>query len=145
MGHLRDVKMIQDRTLAEIEPMKQAVLLLKKHQQAFPKDADFVIRLENAKTALVDVSEKALGPDKEAILPLQTQEARAIKDRLRAFAIKVGEYRLEFQLQCPYHVQSSSPEVMAEAYGAIATYHAKTNALIAEAAELNDLETLFDM
>ena len=32
MAHLRDVKMIKDRTLEEIEPMKQAVLLLKRHQ-----------------------------------------------------------------------------------------------------------------
>lgn len=31
MDHLRDVKMIKDRALAEIEPMKAAVLLLKKH------------------------------------------------------------------------------------------------------------------
>lgn len=72
MAHLRDVKMIRDRTLEEIEPMKQAVLLLKKHQQVFPKDSDYIIKLENNKTALVEVSEKALGPIKEAILPLQT-------------------------------------------------------------------------
>jgi hypothetical protein len=32
MRHLRDVKMIQERTLNEIEPMKKTVLLLKKHQ-----------------------------------------------------------------------------------------------------------------
>lgn len=31
MTHLRDVKMIKDRTLEEVEPMKQAILLLKKH------------------------------------------------------------------------------------------------------------------
>jgi hypothetical protein len=31
MTHLRDVKMIKDRTFDEIEPMKQAIMLLKKH------------------------------------------------------------------------------------------------------------------
>lgn len=31
MTHLRDVKMIKDRTLDEIEPMKQTIMLLKKH------------------------------------------------------------------------------------------------------------------
>lgn len=108
MAHLRDVKMITARTLEEIEPMKQAVLLLKKHGQSFPKDQDFIIKLENSKTALTEVSEKALGPIKEAILPLQTQEARAIKDRLRSFAIKVGEYRMEFTQACPFHVQDAS-------------------------------------
>jgi len=40
-----------------------------------PKDAkmmeeDFLVKLENAKTALIEVSERALGPTKEAILPL---------------------------------------------------------------------------
>lgn len=31
MTHLRDVKMIKDRTLEEIEPMKQTIMLMKKH------------------------------------------------------------------------------------------------------------------
>lgn len=57
---------------------------------------DFTVKLENSKTALVEISEKALGPVKEAILPLQTQEASNIKDRLRKFEIKVGEYRMKF-------------------------------------------------
>jgi hypothetical protein len=30
--HLRDVKIIKDRTLEEIEPMKQTIMLLKKHK-----------------------------------------------------------------------------------------------------------------
>jgi len=145
MAHLRDVKMIRDRTLQEIEPMKQAVLLLKKHQQTFPKDSDYIIKLENNKTALVEVSEKALGPIKEAILPLQTQEARAIKDRLRGFAIKVGEFRLEFSKACPNSQTNSSPEIINGAYDTIADYYIKTNELVNEAAELNNLETLFDM
>jgi hypothetical protein len=68
MTHLRDVKMIKDRTLSQIEPMKQTVMLLKKHQ--LKMDEDYLVKLENSKTALIDVSEKALGPIKEAILPL---------------------------------------------------------------------------
>jgi hypothetical protein len=38
-------------------------MLLKKHQ--FKMDEDFLVKLENSKTALVDVSEKAMGPVKE--------------------------------------------------------------------------------
>jgi len=60
--------MIKDRTLAEIEPMKQTIALLKKH--ALKMDVDYIVGLENSKTALIDVSEKALGSVKEAILPL---------------------------------------------------------------------------
>jgi hypothetical protein len=63
MEHIRDVKMIRDRTFDEIEPMKQTVMLLKKHQ--FKMEEDFLVKLENSKTALVDVSEKAMGPVKE--------------------------------------------------------------------------------
>lgn len=85
MTHLRDVKMIKDRTFNEIEPMKQVIGLLKKHQ--LKMDEDYLVKLENCKTQLVDVSEKALGPVKEQILPLQNKEAQNIKDRLRKFEI----------------------------------------------------------
>jgi hypothetical protein len=33
-------------------------------------EEDYLVKLENSKTALKDVSERALGPVKEAILPL---------------------------------------------------------------------------
>ena len=69
MTHLRDVKMIKDRTLEEVEPMKQTVMLLKKH--GVKMEEDFLVKLENCKTQLIEVSERALGPVKEAILPLQ--------------------------------------------------------------------------
>jgi hypothetical protein len=131
MTHLRDVKMIKDRTLNEIEPMKQAVMLLKKHQASLPKEVkmmegDYLVMLENSKTALVEVSEKALGPVKEAILPLQTAEAKDIKDRLRKFEIRVSEYRMDFQANCPYHVSQSSPEIIQNAYNTISEYYIKT-------------------
>lgn len=94
MEHVRDVKMIRDRTLNEIEPMKQTIMLLKKHQ--LKMEEDFLVKLENSKTSLVDVSEKALGPVKEQILPLQNQEAGNIKQRLSRFAVTVQEFRNEF-------------------------------------------------
>jgi len=87
MTHIRDVKMIKDRTLAEIEPMKQNVMLLKKHMVKM--ETDFLVDLENSKTALVEVSERALGPIKEAILPLQQKEAGEIKLKLAEFAVDV--------------------------------------------------------
>jgi dynein heavy chain len=48
MTHLRDVKMIKDRTLEEIEPMKRTIVLMKKHQVKM--DEDFLVKLENSKT-----------------------------------------------------------------------------------------------
>lgn len=143
MYHLRDVKMIQQITLDEFEPLKQNIALLKRKQ--IPMDQDYLVKLENCKTALTEVSERALRDVKEAILPLQTQEAGNIKDRLRKFSITVAEYRLEFQNNCPYHIQQSSNEIIAKSYATIETYLKKTIDLETEASQLNDLETLFDL
>jgi dynein heavy chain len=118
-------------------------MLLKKH--TLKMEEDFLVKLENSKTALIEVSEKALGPVKEAILPLQNQEAGNIKSRLRKFEITVGEYRQEFQQAMPYHIVKSSPETIEESYAKISDYYKKTGALEGSAAELNNLETLFDM
>jgi len=108
-------------------------------------EEDYLVKLENSRTTLQDVSEKALGPVKEAILPLQNQEAGNINDRLRKFNVKVCDYRVEFQSQCPYHVQQSSPEIVSNAYKTISEYYARTGELEEEASELNNLQTLFDM
>ena len=143
MTYLRDVKMIKDRTLDQIEPMKATVMLLKKHQ--LKMEEDFLVKLENSKTALVEVSEKALGPVKEQILPLQNKEAGNIKDELRKFDISVREYRLEFQNKSPKNVPNSSPEVIQHSYDLITEYYEMTGKHEEEAGRLNNLETLFDM
>lgn len=69
MTHLRDVKMITNHTINEIEPMKHTVQLLKKHGVAMGSGdeakSDLLLKLENAKTNLADCAEKALGPVKE--------------------------------------------------------------------------------
>ena len=69
MTHLRDVKLIKQKTLDQIDPMKRAIMLMKKH--GVKMEEDFLVTLETSKTSLKDVSEKALGPVKESILPLQ--------------------------------------------------------------------------
>lgn len=102
MTHLRDVKMVKDRALDEVEPMKQTVMLLKKH--GVKMEDDFLVKLEDCKATLNEVSERALGPVKEAILPLQNQEAGNIKKKLLDFVKKVAEFRIKFQQNCPYHI-----------------------------------------
>lgn len=108
-------------------------------------DEDFLVKLENSKTALIEVSEKALGPVKEAILPLQNQEAGNIKDRLRKFEIKVAEFRQDFQANLPYNIADTSTEIIENAYFSISEYFFKVQDIENEARELNNLETLFDM
>ena len=143
MTHLRDVKMIKDRTLEEVEPMKQTVLLLKKH--GIKMEEDFLVKLENCKTQLIEVSEKALGPVKEAILPLQNQEAGNIKKKLLDFQKKVAEFRIKFQQQCPYNIDQSSIAIIDSSYNLITDFYNQTLEMEEEAKALNNLETLFDI
>jgi len=72
---------------------------------------------------MIEVSEKALGTVKEAILPLQTQEAGNIKKTLSDFANKVHAFRVNFQQNCPYHIEDSSPDIINKAYGTISDYY----------------------
>ena len=145
MTHLRDVKTIKDKTLSMIEPMKQAILLLKKHQVKMEEGVDYLVILENNKSQLIDVSEKALGPIKEQILPLQNQEAQNIKGRLARFSIEVQEFRIKFQNNCPFHIQDSSPEIIDKAYDKITYFYEETCKMEKIAKDLNNLEGLFDL
>lgn len=58
MTHLRDMKAIKEPTLNEVDPMKEAVNLLKKH--GVHMDEDLIVKIENSKTALEDTGERAL-------------------------------------------------------------------------------------
>jgi len=147
MTHLRDVKMIKDHTANEFEPMKDTVVLLKKHGEITPQPdkEDYLVIIERMKSKLKEVSQQALGPVKEEILPLQNQEASNIKQRLSDFSKKVEKFRQEFQTNCPYHIEDSSPEIIDQAYQTIGIYYDKAIDLEKEAGELNNLETLFDL
>ena len=118
-------------------------MLLKKHQVKM--DEDFLVKLENCKTHLIEVSEKALGPVKEAILPLQNQEAGNIKKKLSDFASKVREFRGKFQTHCPYHIEDSSIAIIDNSYHVISAFYNETCGIEEEAKSLNNLETLFDL
>ena len=143
MTHLRDVKMIKDHALNEISPMKETVQLLKKH--GVQPEEDLLLKIENSKTSLVEVSERALGPVKEQILPLQNKEGTNIKKSLEQFSIKVIDFRNEFLSNCPYHIKETSNEIIDEAYEKISEYYTKTVALEEEAKRYNNLETLFEL
>lgn len=142
MTHLRDMKAIKEPTLNEVDPMKEAVNLLKKH--GVHMDEDLIVKIENSKTALEDTGERALEA-KEKILPLQAQETKNIKQDLMKFKWKVEEFREEFQKNCPFHITDSSPETLDRSYGTIETYYAKLAEIEEEAREYRNLETLFEL
>jgi len=145
MTHLRDVKMITENTLARVEPMKACILLLKKHGVAMKPEDDFLVILENSKTQLIDVAEKALGPIKGKILPIMTKESENIKSEVRGFKLQVDDFRQEFRSNCPYHVTDSSPEIIQASYEKIEEYYKKTMEKITESERLRNLETLFGL
>lgn len=143
MTHLRDVKMIKDHSLNEFNPMKETVQLLKKH--GVEPEGDLLIKIENAKTSLVEASERALGPIKEQILPLQNKEGTNIKKHLEDFSKKVKDFRKEFLANCPYNGKETSNEIIDQAYLTIGTYYQKTVEFEEEAKRYNNLETLFEL
>jgi len=121
MSHLRDVKVIKDKTLDLIDPMKKVIVTLKKHQVKM--DEDFLVTLETNKVRLKEISEKALGPVKESILPLQNKEAENIKRRLARFGVVVQEFRIKFQNTLPYHTNQTSPEIINASYDMISDFY----------------------
>lgn len=143
MTHLRDVKMIKDHTLNEINPMKETVQLLKKH--GVQHEEDLLLKIENSKTSLIEVSEKALGSVKEEILPLQTKEGANIKRQLEKFSVRVIEFRNEFLQKCPYLTKEVSDKIIDDAYELVSNFYSKTVELENEAKNYNNLETLFEL
>jgi hypothetical protein len=131
MTHLRDVTQINKNTVERFPQLRDTIQLLKKHNVdvSVSKGVDLLVTIENARTELEDTADTALGPIKEAILPLQSKESDNVKQRVREFQIKVFDYRLEFQSALPYSIQQTSPEVVENAYTKISEYFDKTCAM----------------
>jgi len=57
----------------------------------------------------------------------------------------VQEFRIKFQNTLPYHVAETSQTIIDSAYAQISEFYNETLTLEKEAADLNNLETLFDL
>jgi hypothetical protein len=147
MTHLRDVSQIKDKATERFPLLREVIQLLKKHGVDVNQGSktDILVTLENARTDLIDTSDKALGPIKEKILPLQSAESDNVKSRVRQFQIKVLDYRQDFQQALPYSITETSPEVINDAYDKVTEYYDKTIAMEGEAKELQVLESLFEL
>lgn len=147
MTHLRDVTQIKEQTVERFPNLRDTIQLLKKHNVDVnvSKGVDLLVTIENSRTALEDTSDNALGPIKEAILPLQSKESDNVKTRVRQFQIKVLDYRQEFQSQMPSKIEETNAEVINDAYGKIGEYFDKTCKMEEEAKELQTLESLFEL
>lgn len=142
MTHLRDVTQIKDQTIERFPTLRDTIQLLKKHNVdvSVSKGVDLLVTIENARTELDDTADNALGPVKEAILPLQSKESDNVKYRVRQFQIKVLEYREEFTQKLPFRETETDPAVINDAYLKIGEYYNKTKAMEEEAKQLQVLE-----
>ena len=131
MTHLRDVNQINKHTCDRFPILRDTIQLLKKHNVdvSVSKGVDLLVTIENARTQLEDTADKALGPIKEAILPLQSKESDNVKTRVREFQIKVLEFRMDFQSALPYNVKETSNDTINAAYNKISEYYNKTCAM----------------
>lgn len=142
MTHLRDVTQINKHTVERFPLLRDTIQLLKKHNVdvSVSKGVDLLVTIENARTELEDTADTALGPVKEAILPLQSKESDNVKQRVREFQVKVLDFRLEFQGAMPSGIQETSPEIISGAYEKIGEYYEKTCRMEDEAKQLQVLE-----
>ena len=81
MTHLRDMK-AKEPTLNEVDPLKEAVNLVKKH--GVHMEEDLIVKIENLMTALEDTAERAQVA-REKIVLVQAQEIKNIKQDLMKF------------------------------------------------------------
>ena len=147
MTHLRDVNQVTKNTTERFPILRETIILLKKHNVdvSVSKGVDLLVTIENARTELEDTADNALGPVKEAILPLQSKESDNVKQRVRKFAGKVLDYRSEFMSALPHRIEESSPEIVIASYNKIGEYYEKTLAMEEEAKKLQVLEQLFEL
>lgn len=138
MTHLRDVTQINKHTVERFPNLRDTIQLLKKHNVdvSVSKGVDLLVTIENARTELEDTADNALGPIKEAILPLQSKESDNVKVRVRQFQVKVLDYRLEFQSAMPHKIEDTNDDVIRAAYEKIGEYYNKTTKMEEEAKEL---------
>jgi phage-related protein len=83
MIHLRDVRMVTAGALARIEPMKEQITLLRRHQVTMDPSKDQLVELEMIKAEMKEVSDYALSQVKAKILPIQKKESENIKEDVK--------------------------------------------------------------
>jgi dynein heavy chain len=144
MRAIRDVKNATDSTIAQFEPLKECVSLLKTHgvdiSDAMVRDTDVQDYLEDAPMHFNLVVKKTSDVH-EKILQQQLAEADELKGRLDAFFLEMRKFRNDFRSNAPFNFTGS----VVDAYSQMNAYATAMNQKSAEAAQLNELEELFEM
>lgn len=144
MSYIRDVKKCMVRRKVMWRPLKQCVSLLKQHgmtvydiRVAGESITEF---LEQAPMRWRDTVTAAF-TKKETIFPLQTAETGHIKEQVETFLQATREFRNEFRRNAPL----SFTGAVDDAYKIIDGYVTRLTLFESGAAELNELEELFEL
>lgn len=145
MTHIRDVRKTRYIRKAVIQPLRRAVVLLKKHN----------VHVDDTKVAgPVGVTEYLEQADlkveqcinrtfakKEQIFPLQTAEMDKIKVRATAFEDSVRSFWNDFRKNAPFAFTGT----VDAAYATLDRYYAELTKMEAGSRDLNEVEELFEL
>lgn len=112
--------------------------MLKKHGCTLPEGR--LAAFDLAPSKWEEVLRKAFGA-KEVILPLQNKEVTNIRNKLDEYTNQVFQFRERFLREAPFEAHGDPQQ----AYEAIDAFYQQCLDMEAEAKELNNLETLFDL
>ncbi|CAE8644925.1 unnamed protein product [Polarella glacialis] len=142
MTNIRDVKLARGAMQRLFQPLRDQVLLLKKHHSAISEAR--LNDLEHAPAQWAEVDRAAFN-EKEKILPLQNQEMHKIRVKIDGFKEDVRVFRAEFLDRCPFGSEHAITGNYDRSYAIINEYYERTCEIRARADKFNDLELLFDM
>uniref|UniRef100_A0A0G4GMS7 Dynein-1, subspecies f n=1 Tax=Chromera velia CCMP2878 TaxID=1169474 RepID=A0A0G4GMS7_9ALVE len=138
MTHIRDVRIAGDAVKAMIDPLRNQVGLLKKHNTQVAEEK--IAALDSAQQRWDEVTHKAFEV-KETILPLQNMEMLNIRKTLDQFQTDVEEFRQKFEHDAPFNHEYE----FEAAYAKLDEFYRETMRMHEQASEYKNLETLFDM
>ena len=147
MTHIRDVRKRMPEIAVIFDPLRNIVMLLKKHSIPIDLPAvggqpalDF---LEAAKMIWDNTVNRAFRV-KEEIQPLQNSMLDGIRKEIRSFEQLVAKLKKEFQANGPFN-WIQDPSKTKEAYASIDKYQKQLTDLFARATQLHELEDLFEL
>ena len=142
MSSIRDVRTIKNKCDTLFTPMREQVVLLKKH--GVHTDGDLIGKIDELKNKWDELKGK-VERVKGMIMVHQTEETKKIKIKLSEFDRKVDKFREDFVKSCPFSFDELSDEIINGSYELIDKLHKSVLEINAEANGINELNELFEL
>jgi dynein heavy chain len=145
MTHIRDVKKIMNSTQAMFGPLRNAILLLKKHgigmTSALPHGVPVVEYLENVPLYWDNLVNETF-KKKELIQPLQTQIGEGLKKSIINFITELDTFHSDFKKRAPFAAANVKID---DAYKTLGKFHEEIFRHEHAAVQFAELEDLFEL